>query len=96
MFQLKSVYTVIKSPLVTEKSTSLNAQNKYTFRIDKRSNKIEVRRAIEIIYKVKVAAVNIINMKGKLKRMRVGQEGKTASWKKALVTLRKGDQIKIT
>ena len=96
MAELKSVYTHIKAPLVTEKVTKLNTQNKYAFWVEKRSNKIEIKKAVEAIYKVKVVSVNTINMKGKTKRLRWGQEGKKSSWKKAFVTLKKGDEIKIT
>ncbi len=96
MAGLSNVYISIKSPLITEKATKLSAQNKYVFWVGKRSNRIEVKRAIEAIYKVKVTKVNIINMKGKTKRLRWNQEGKTPAWKKAIVTLREGDTIKIT
>ena len=96
MFALESIYTVVKSPLVTEKATRLSPQNKYVFWVDTRCNKIEIRKAIENIYKVKVKSVNIISMKGKTRRIRWGQVGKTSSWKKAVVTLKEGNQIKIT
>ncbi len=96
MAPLGDIYTYIKSPLITEKATQLASKNKYVFWVDKRSNKIEIRKAIEAIYRVKVTSVNIISMKGKTKRLRWGQEGKTSSWKKAVVTLKKGDTIKIT
>ena len=96
MAELKDIYTHIKAPLVTEKVTKLNAQNKYAFWVEKRSNKIEIKKAIEAVYKVKVTSINIINMKGKSKRLRWGQEGRKSSWKKAFVTLKEGDQIKVT
>ncbi|MFH1768305.1 MAG: 50S ribosomal protein L23 [Candidatus Omnitrophota bacterium] len=96
MDQVKDVYSVIKSPLITEKSTYLQSQNKYAFWVDKKSNKIQIRKAIEKIYNVKVTLINVINQKGRTKRLRMGQVGRTSSWKKAFVTLKKGNQIKIT
>ncbi len=96
MVEVKSIYTIIKSPLLTEKSTSLQPQNKYVFWVDKRSNKVEVKKAINVIYKVTVEKVNIVNVKGKKKRLRMGQEGYRPSWRKAVVTLRAGEKIKLT
>ncbi len=95
MGKIESVYKVIKSPLLTEKATQLGKYNQYVFWVDKRANKIEIKKAIESIYKVKVDKVNTINMKGKTKRIRWGQEGKTPSWKKAVVTLKEGYHIKL-
>ncbi len=92
----RSSYQIIKSPLITEKATNLGSFNQYVFWVDKRSNKIEIKKAIEEIYKVKVVKVQTMNVKGKTKRIRWGQEGKTSSWKKAIVTLKKGDTIKVT
>jgi len=59
-------------------------------------NKIEIKNAVEKIYNVKVEKVNIMNVKGKTKRIRWNQEGKTPTWKKAIVTLKRGYEIKIT
>jgi len=96
MAELRGIYAHIKAPLVTEKATKLNTQNKYAFWVEKRSNKIEIKKAIEAIYKVKVISINVINMKGKSKRLRWGQEGRKSSWKKVFVTLKEGDHIKVT
>ncbi|MCM8824353.1 MAG: 50S ribosomal protein L23 [Candidatus Omnitrophica bacterium] len=96
MVEVKSPYSIIKLPLINEKSEKMGVFNKYVFVVDRRANKIEIKKAIEDIYNVNVRDVNIINMKGKSKRIRWGQEGKTSSWKKAIVTLKKGEEIKLT
>lgn len=95
MDKVGRIYEVIKSPLITEKATKLAKFNQYVFWVDKRANKIEIKKAIEEIYNVKVEKVRTINMKGKTKRIRWGEEGKTSSWKKAIVTLKEGYQIKV-
>ncbi len=95
MDKVGRIYEVIKSPLITEKATKLAKFNQYVFWVDRRANKIEIKKAIEEIYNVKVEKVRTINMKGKTKRIRWGQEGKTSSWKKAIVTLKEGYQIKV-
>ena len=92
---MKDSYTIIKSLLLTEKGTELGMLNKYLFSVDRRANKIEIKRAVEDIYKVKVTNVNTLIVSGKAKRVRY-QEGKTSEWKKALVTLREGEKIDIT
>ena len=72
--------------MITEKSMDMQQQNKYVFIVDRRSNKTEIKKALESIFGVKVAKVNTINMRGKIKRM--GRfEGKRPDWKKAIVTL---------
>ena len=77
---------IILAPVITEKSVSAMADKKYTFRVASDSNKIEIAKAIEEIFGVKVAKVNTISMKGKKRRM--GRfEGYTSDWKKAVVTL---------
>lgn len=92
---MKDSYTIVKSLLRTEKGTELGMFNKYLFWVCTRANKIEIKKAVEDIYKVKVTSVNTLTARGKAKRVRY-QEGKTADWKKALVTLREGDKIDIT
>lgn len=83
---MKSVYDVIIKPVVTEKSMDLAADKKYTFRVAVDANKTEVKDAVEKIFDVEVAKVNIVNVSGKKKR--VGRsEGMTAAYKKAVVTL---------
>ena len=88
-------YDIIKTLVRTEKGTTLEENRKYLFEVSSKANKVEIKKAVEQIYKVKVQAVNIIIMPGKLKRVR--QEiGKTSDWKKAIVTLREGQKIEVT
>ena len=95
MSAVKSIYSIIKSPVVTEKSARDSVFRKYAFRVDKDANKVQIKRAVEKIYKVKVVKTSILMVKGKTKRLRFNQAGKTASWKKAVVTLKEGFEIKI-
>ncbi|MBN1913822.1 MAG: 50S ribosomal protein L23 [Candidatus Omnitrophica bacterium] len=88
-------YDIIKAVLKTEKSTLLEPQGKYLFLVNKSANKIQIRRAVEEIYKVKVKRVNSFVSSGKLKRVRY-QLGKTPDTKKALVTLKEGHKITVT
>ena len=90
-----SIYEIIREPDVTEKSTRLRAFGKYIFRVNNRANSIQIKRAIEKLYKVKVEKVNTVFVKGKTKRLRFNQEGKTADYKKAIVTLKEGQKIDI-
>jgi large subunit ribosomal protein L23 len=86
------LYEVLRKPLITEKSTALQAQNKYAFEIAGGANKLMVRQAVEKAFKVKVTGVNVITMRGKTRR--VGRrEVHTPPWKKAIVTLQAGDKI---
>lgn len=90
---MKEAYTIIFSPVISEKGTRLTEeQNKYLFKVNKDANKIEIKRAIEQIYKVQVAAVNTMTVHGKIKRFRYTR-GKTPDWKKAVVTLKEGESI---
>lgn len=93
---MKDPYQIIKYPLITEKSTILREdKNKYTFRVDKRANKIEIKGAIEAIFPdIEVLMVNTINVRGKPKRFRQ-KRGRRPDWKKAIVTLRPEDTIEI-
>ena len=91
---MKLAREIIIKPVVTEKSVDLMQENKYCFKVAKDANKIEIKNAIEEIFKVTVVNVNIVNVHGKMKRMGRTQ-GMTASWKKAVVTLREGDSIEV-
>jgi large subunit ribosomal protein L23 len=85
---------IVIRPIVTEKSSNQMLLNRYTFVVHKKANKIQIKDAIEEIFKVKVLDVNTINYVGKLKR--VGRSvGRRSDWKKAVVTLRDGDSIEI-
>ncbi len=90
---MKAYHQLIKGPIITEKTHSLKeAGNKLTLKVDVKANKIEIRKAIEALFKVKVLAVNTIQMMGKKKRL--GRtEGQRPNWKKAIVTLAPGEKI---
>ena len=87
-----SSYLVLKSLLRTEKGAIQALSNQYLFAVKKEANKIEIKKAVEDVYKVKVEAVNTQVMPGKSKRVRT-QLGKTPEWKKAIVTLKTGHKI---
>lgn len=92
---MKNPHDVVKGLIRTEKGSVLLPLNKYLFWVERDSNKIEIKKAVEDIYKVKVDAVNTVMMRGKLKRVRYAI-GKTSDWKKAIVTLKEGSKIDIT
>ena len=84
---MKTAQDIIIAPVITEKSMSVIADKKYTFKVAKGANKIEIAKAVEELFKVKVAKVNTISVRGKSRRM--GRyEGYTPDWKKAIVTLK--------
>ncbi len=91
---MKFAHDILRKPLISEKSMSLTEGNKYTFIVDPRANKTEIKKAVEEIFKVKVLKVNTIRVKGKQVRRRniVGRKPET---KKAVVTLHPGDKIEI-
>lgn len=80
-------YDIIKRPIVTERSMALTESKRYTFEVARDANKIEIAKAVEEIFGVKVAKVNTINMCGKEKRTGRYPAGRRPSWKKAMVTL---------
>lgn len=85
---------ILLKPVVSEKSTGLMQDNKYTFIVDKRANKVEIKRAVEELFRVTVMNVNTLTVRGK--RRRQGRfEGITPERKKAVVTLKPGDKIQI-
>ncbi len=88
-------FDILKEPVVTEKSSSLGAFNKYIFEVDKHSSKTSVTKAIQHVFGVKVKKVNIINQQGKIKKFR-GKMGTRAHVKKAIVTLEKDNIIDFT
>lgn len=89
---MKNSYGIIVSLLQTEKGSNLLPLNKYLFRVDRDANKLDIKRAVEEIFKVKVTDVNVLTVLGKKKRLRY-KEGKTPDWKKAIVTLKQGEKI---
>ena len=88
-------HDIIKVLMRTEKSTLQEPARKYIFLVDAKANKIEIKRAVEDIYKVKVSDVNSMIMRGKMKRVRY-QVGKTPDAKRAVVTLKEGQKIDST
>ncbi len=88
---------ILRQGLVTEKTVGLQEQNKYTFKVAIQANKIDVRRAVETIFKVKVLSVNMIRMPGKAKMIRrkgsAPRPVEPREWKKAIVTLQAGQTI---
>ncbi len=85
---------IIKRPLIlTEKGSSLREEeNKYLFEVDRRANKIEIKKAVETLFRVSVLDVNTMVVRGKMRRMGRGY-AKTRNWKKAVVTLKDGETI---
>lgn len=91
---MKTSYDILKHVLRTEKGTRMMPDDKYLFHVSRDANKIEIKQAVEDIYNVTVLKVNTAKMPGKWKRVRY-QAGLTPEWKKAIVTLKKGDKIEI-
>lgn len=89
---MKDPRDIIVRPVITEKSTQLLENNKYTFMVVREANKIEIKRALEQIFDVKVKAVNTANFKGKKKRLGRYPYGYKPRWKKAIVTLAEGSK----
>ena len=89
------IYGIIKRYVITEKSTiAKDEHNKYIFEVDRRANKIEIGKAVEKLFKVKVIDVRVMNVVGKKKR--VGKVlGKKRDWKKAVITLSQGSAIEV-
>ncbi len=90
---MNTIYQVLKGPMLTEKGTLLKeTENKVVFKVATTANKIEIKKAVEEIFKVKVDSVSTMNYKGKTKRL--GRyEGRRPNWKKAIVTLKKGEKL---
>ena len=88
---MKALFDIVKSPCLTEKSNHLQeTQGKVIFKVDRRANKIEIKKAVEILFNVKVSKVSTSNMNGKQKRVGAKSTGKTSDWKKAYITLTEG------
>lgn len=89
-----NAYKVLVKPLITEKASILNSENKYFFEVAKNANKIEIAKAIKEVYGIKPVSVNIIRVSGKkVAQGKIG--GKRKDWKKAIVTLPEGQAIKV-
>ena len=88
---MRSAFDIVIAPVVTEKSNALIQNQKYVFKVKTDAEKIEIGRAIEELFKVKVKSVNVINCAGKAKRAgRSARMGRRPDWKKAVVTLSEG------
>jgi len=90
-----SLYDKILSPIVTEKSTNISEQNKVVFKIPANANKKSLKKSIEKIFKVNVTKINVINKKNRIKTTR-GKKVKIKGYKKAIITLKKGQNIDLT
>jgi large subunit ribosomal protein L23 len=89
---MKELHNIIKGPCLTEKANILQElQGTVVFRVDPRANKIEIKRAVENLFNVKVSKVKTISVRGKQKRMGVKSLGRTSDWKKAYITLSEGE-----
>lgn len=93
---MKEAHDIIRSVLVTEKASLLSEKlNQYVFRVSPAANKIEIKHAVETLFKKKVSRVNTAQVEGKKKRERRADFGRRAHWKKAIVTLAAGEKIEI-
>ena len=91
-----NVFDIIKTVRITEKGTvQAEKLNRYTVVADRRANKLEIKKAVQELFKVKVLAVNTMNVMGKSRRQRTASAGKDSDWKKAIVTLKAGDKINL-
>lgn len=92
-----NAFEIVKTVRLTEKGTRQGEKlNQYTVVADRRANKLQIRQAVQELFKVKVVRVNTLNVRGKARRQRTAQAGKTMDWKKAIVTLKEGDKITLT
>jgi large subunit ribosomal protein L23 len=90
---MKNALSAVRGLHITEKGTRLGGLNKYLFKVDPAANKLEIKRAVEDFFKVKVLKVNTMNYDGKETRQRTMKYGRKPDWKRAVVTLREGDKI---
>jgi large subunit ribosomal protein L23 len=90
-----SHYDVIRSPVITEKSTAASEQDKIVFNVARTATKVQIKAAVEALFKVKVKGVNTLVRKGKTKRFR-GVLGRQSDFKRAIVTLQEGQSIDVT
>jgi len=92
---MKTAYDILRTLIRTEKGTELETDRKYLFQVARDANKLEIKKAVEEIYKVKVQDVNTMKVIGKKKTVR-RDTGMTSTWKKAVVTLQEGQKIEVT
>ena len=92
---MDNLFQIIKKPLVTERATNLKAQvNQYVFRVARQATKHDIRRAVQELFKVKVLGVNTIHVRGKFRRTGNSRGSYRPDWKKAIVTIQTGQEIK--
>ncbi|HNX59506.1 MAG TPA: 50S ribosomal protein L23 [Spirochaetota bacterium] len=91
---MMNAHEILIKPVITEKATIIAEQNKYVFRVSNDANKDLISKAIKEIYNVLPVRVNIVNVRGKEKSLRL-RSGRTSAWKKAIVTLKEGDKIEL-
>jgi large subunit ribosomal protein L23 len=91
---MKELTAVIRRPVVTERSTGMKAFNKYVFEVNPEANKTEIRQAVETMFRVQVLTVRTMAVRGKWTRRMGKTAGYTSHWKKAIVRLRPGQEIK--
>ncbi len=93
---MKDLYDIVQTVCLTEKATLLSEKlNKYVFRVSPSANKLQIKAAVEKLFKKSVLSVNTCNYAGKKKRERTASFGRKPHWKKAIVTLKKGDKIEL-
>ncbi len=92
-----NAFNIVKTVRLTEKGTRQGEKyNQYTIKADRLASKPQIKRAVEELFKVKVLRVNTLQVRGKYRRQRTAQAGQAPDWKKAIVTLKKGDKISLT
>ncbi|MCD6318571.1 50S ribosomal protein L23 [Candidatus Aerophobetes bacterium] len=89
----KTAYDIILGPVITEKGTYMLGENKYVFKVPLNAGKIEIKKAVEELFKVEVEKVRTMRIKGKIRKWRGREVGKTSQWKKAIVRLKEGNTI---
>lgn len=90
-------FDIVKTVRLTEKGTRQGEKfNQYTIVADRRATKPQIRTAVQELFKVKVVKISTLNVRGKFRRQRTAQAGQAPDWKKAIVTLKKGDKISLT
>ena len=94
MMKEKMIYSVLRSPISTEKSAKASALSKYVFKVSRESTKPMIKRAVEFLFKTKVLSVNIINVPGKTKTFK-RVKGRASGYKKAVVTVKKGEVLEL-
>lgn len=95
-FKDTDLFKVIQAPILTEKSAfGTDSEKHYIFRVDKRANKIQIKKSVEMAFDVKIASVKVLNVKGKAKRFS-GRLGKRSDWKKAYIKLVSGYDIELS